>query len=136
MQAYRTLQRRINNYYWAVREFPRRTWRCWKLVRVYYNTSDADWSSIAVVLQHQIRQVREHITEHNIISDAAACARQMQIAEHCLERMIEDDAAYDNADKRFPERGKHWANRIAELEKQDVEILCRELRRHLRSWWD
>jgi len=137
MQTCRTLRRRfLTNFYWAVREFPRRTWRCWKLVRKYYNTSDADWSSIAVVLQHQIRQVREHIDEHNIIAHADRYVREMRIAEYCLKRMTEDHAAIDNADKRFPGRGRHWANRIVELEKQDVEILCRELRRHLRNWWD
>jgi hypothetical protein len=84
---------------------------------------------------YQIRRVRQHIVDHNIIADADRCAKQMRIAEHCLERMLYEPA-YETADKRFPERGKPWADLIFQIEKQNAETLARELRRHLRNWWD
>jgi hypothetical protein len=126
---------RINDLYWEVRNLPYNIKRTWKLVKVYWPTCDGDWSSIAIVLLHQIRQVREHIDEHQVIADADQVVHQMRIAEQCLERMLAGDHA-DLADKRFPERNRNWADMINELEKQDVEILTRELRRHLRNWWD
>ena len=117
-----------------LRGFPYGIKRSWRFLKVYWGTCDGDWSSIAVVLLHQIREVRKHIEWHNIIADADRVCRQMRIAERCLERML-NEPAYEIADKRYPERGKAWADMILELEKQDVEMLCHQLC-NIRSWWD
>jgi hypothetical protein len=118
-----------------MRDFLYRVRRTWKLVRVYWSTEDCDWSSIAIVLRHQISRVREHIQSHNIIADAERCAAQMRKSEILLDRIIAGDY-HELADKRYPDRGKHWADMIQELEKEDMRLLSDELRRHLRNWWD
>ena len=125
---------RLKELYWDIREFPYKLNRAWQLVRVYWSTIDGDWSSIAVVLSHQISRVRKHIQQHDVIQDADRVCRQMLIAEHCLER-LQEEPYFDIADKRFPERGKRWADYIHELQKQDMCILLRQLR-YLRHWWD
>lgn len=109
--------------------------RACRLLKVYWNTCDGDWSSIAVLMHHQIKIVRQHIIAHDIIVDAEKVGRQMLIAQTLLDRILSDNY-YETADKLFPERSKNWVNHIVIQERQDVNLLTNELRRHLRSWWD
>ena len=104
------------------------------LLRIYWNSCDGDWSSIAEIMEYQIGRVSDHIAEHNMIADAPRVIKQMKIAKHCLRRML-DEPYYDIADKWFPNRGKFWVQHIQALERQDMRILLRQLR-YLRYWWD
>ena len=120
---------------------PRRFWlrlkRAWSLLRWYWVTGDNDWEVIARLLSHQIRRIRLHIDQHEFFVGYERCVRQMLIAEYLLERIIED-AAYDQASARFPDSEHHprrWAERVKEIEEQDMEMLTEILRKHLQSWW-
>ncbi len=109
--------------------------RAWKLVTVYWDTCDGDWSSIAIVLRHQIRQVREDIVERDIIIGVDKLARQMLIAEECLTRLLDDTAA-DVVEKRYPCYSR-WGYKLhRDLEQYYMDTLCKMLNKHLRTWWD
>lgn len=115
------------------------TWRierAWALLRVYWGTEDCDWSTIALVLRHQIRRTRLHVVEHGKVVDAGRIARQMMIAETLLDRMLDGLTYYDIATARYPKQDRAWAKLVHNLEQQDDEMLAILLRKHLRSWWD
>ena len=119
----------MRDLYWRIK-------RSWKLLRVYYNTEDCDWSTIAMLMRHQIRRTRLHVEECGISADSDKMSRQMLIAETLLDRMLEDSVYFEIADKRYPHRGKPWAKLITEVQHQDEEMLARLLQKHLRCWWD
>jgi hypothetical protein len=113
----------------------RRWLRAWALLRLYWDTSDYDWTTIALLMRHQISRTREHIQAHDFTTDTERMARQMRIAETLLTRML-DEPYYEIAEVRYPARGKPWADMAGELTKQDSDLLARVLSKHLRSWWD
>lgn len=102
---------------------------------MYWATGDGDWSTIALLMRHQIRRTRKHIKQHNIVLDTPRICRQLLIAEHLLGRMLEEPY-YDLATARFPAQGEHWGKMVTSLMEQDSELLATLLRRHLRTWWD
>lgn len=111
--------------------------RAWSMLRLYWGTEDCDWSTIAELMRHQIRRTRLHIEACGIapgVDDDKHC-RQMLITEHLLTRIL-DETYYDIAEARYPEKGKHWAQMISSLEKQDMDMLSKTLNKHLQSWWD
>lgn len=71
------------------RRFLRRLRRTLRMVRAYWSTVEGDWSAIAIVLRHEIREQRLHMLEHDITVNAEHYARQMLIAERALDRMID-----------------------------------------------
>jgi len=103
------------------------------LLRIYWNSCDGDWSSIAEVMAYQIGRVADHIEEHDMIADSKRVVKQMRIAKHCLRRMM-DEPYYEIADKRFP-RKEFWMDHIKAIEEQDMRILLHQLK-FLRHWWD
>ncbi len=108
--------------------------RSFGLLKLYWNSCDGDWSSIAEVMEYQIGRVADHIEQHDLIADTPRIVRQMKIAKHCIRRLL-DEPYYDIANKRFPDKGKFWVQHIKALEEQDMRLLLRQLR-FLRWWWD
>ena len=122
------LVRSIQDVAWRVR-------RSWDLLKVYWDTEDCDWSTIAQLMRHQIHRTRLHVEKQHIVVGSGRMARQMLIAETLLTRMV-DEPYYEIATVRYPKMGKPWAKLITDLERQDDEMLATLLRKHLRTWWD
>lgn len=97
----------------AISLFFRRLRRTARLVRVYWTTVEGDWSAIAIVMRHEIREQRLHILEHNFIENAETYARQMLVAETALTRLLSDFRA----------------------DPKETERLARTMR-FLTNWWD
>lgn len=125
----RSVWRRVQRAVWRSR-------RAWELVRLYWDTPDYDWSTIALLMRHQIRRTRLHMQEHGLAADADRKARQMLIAETLLGRMLDDSCYYEMAARRYPYQVRARADLTAGLYRQDAEMLATVLRRRLRSWWD
>lgn len=86
-------------------------------------------------MRHEIRELRLSMETSPIATTSISrYSRQMKIAEMCLTRML-DEHAWEIADVRYPERGKHWARMIRTLENENDEMFCRQLR-FMRWWWD
>lgn len=114
-----------------------RSRRAWELLRLYWSTEDCDWSTIALLMRHQIRRTRLHVQEHDKVAGVERVARQMLTAETLLGRMLHEDCSYsDIAAARHPKGSRPWALLWRSLERQDDEMLATLLRKHLRSWWD
>ncbi len=131
---------RWQDFKWNVKQqWQNLTWwrvqRTWEMVRLYWGTEDCDYSTILLVMQHQIKRTREHMDEHAHVVGYKRGVRQMRIAEHLLERIRADDY-YEIADARFPKGNTYWANFMRELEQQDMDMLALILKKHLKTWWD
>lgn len=112
-----------------------RTKRAYALLSWYWRSNDGDWSTVARLMQQQIRRLRLHIAEHGHHVGDDRAIRQMLIAETLLGRMLDDMVHYENADKRHPDQGSAWAKHVLACQKQDDEMLATILRKHLREWW-
>ena len=109
--------------------------RAFQMLKFYWGTEDCDWAVAAGLLRWQIKRIRQHVQRDHFIVDADRISRQMLIAETLLERMTQEPY-YDIAEKRYPDKNKHWAEMVTALANQDDALLAKELRRHFRSWWD
>lgn len=115
--------------------------RSWQLLRIYTAAADCDWSSIAILMQHQIKRVRRHMMVCNIAAHTDRAARQMLIAEHLLHRLIADEYT-SIAERTYPNwrtdnsQLKYWAELSSQLAEQDNQLLFTILRKHMRGWWD
>ena len=120
----------------GLRRFWRRLRRMWAMTRLYWGTPDYDWSTIALLMRHQIERTRQHMLTCGIRVDAERSGRQMLIAETLLQRLM-DDPYFAITHKRHPTLGApSFGQHMLGLERQDREMLANILRRHLCGWWD
>lgn len=114
--------------------FLRECKRVYALARLYWGTPDYDWSTIALLMRHQIRRTREHVSTHQQHRVFAHDCRRMLIAETLLARILEDDY-YVSAKRRYPLSIQHAVLLSMEVARQDREMLAKTLR-HMPEWWD
>lgn len=120
-----------------IKRFVKNIKRSFEISKLYWDTPDYDWSTIALLMKFQIHKTREHISKHNLIVDAPKLSRQMLTAECLLDRIMNDNY-YKMAEKRYslPCQQKYWGEHINMQQRQDSELLSLILQKHLCSWWD
>jgi hypothetical protein len=132
-------------YRWLPRTFWTNIRSCWidvthgihNIIRwtpVIWFDADFDWSYLAVVMEYKLRRMSKVLGEgHHLHRERDA--KQTLICAELLRRLQAEDY-YENADRRFPIRSKHWAAHISMQEKQDQDYLAMMIRKYLRNWWD
>ncbi len=128
--------KKLNNFWRFIKNFPYKIKRSVEISIFYWNKPDYDYSTILQLMKFQIQKTRLHLDEHNIVPKHKL--KQMLIAEHLLERMLNDSQYFSNADLRYPYPNdiKRRYAFVVYLQEQDKELLYKILRKHLNSWWD
>ena len=140
----KNLLRRLQHWstwHWAPRYTLFQLCRTFAFARFYWGHPDGDWSTIAKVLQYQIRKTRESIAESNISSNTNKICKQMALTEHILQRLI-DEQWWEDAKRRYPnykinlEERMKWVKEEDRIAVRDYRLLGKMLARYLRYWWD
>ena len=110
--------------------------RCVGLSRTYWGRDDSDWSTVTGLMEHQLTLQGNIIANDTWHKYAKKDARRIKICVELLRRINNefDIGAFDQAQKRYPSYGPHWAKQINILEAQQEEMFFRYFR-HFRSWW-
>src|SRR5581483_2283058 len=124
---------------------------------------DRDWedSDILRLLQFKLRRVREGIARYSHHIDKERTCKEIRLAELLTGRIVANDYGLDEFkahqmkwkikdtdlalmsrehlsvdEKRKEERECRWLfEREDILRNQDLDLLFRHLRKHLRTWW-
>ena len=94
---------RLRHFLMFVKNFPYQIKRSLEISKFYWNKPDYNWSTIAQLMRFQINKTRLHLNSHNVVYGNDKICRQMLVAEHLLERMLDNDEVYfSNAYLRYP----------------------------------
>lgn len=103
-------------------------------VPVIWSDSDYDYAFLLRIMEYKLRRMAA-VLESGHLLDGPRRARQARVCAELCKRMHEDRYC-ENADIRYPGRGKTWASLVASQESLDEKLLGRLIGKHLRSWWD
>lgn len=105
--------------------------RSFGLLKVYYNTIDGDWSSLATVMIYQMDRIAKTIRDDNIIEDAEEVANEIDRTKEALLYLLED-RSYDDAQR---DHGKEWVKFVADYELNKLNEFTNGMR-NIQRWWD
>lgn len=100
--------------------------------KVIWNVSDADYSSILMVIEATSRDIANHLNKHNIRVDSHKRAKELTIVACLCKRLREDD--YFSVKHYFNDSNKTKFNYHKYMYNQDLELL-RYILRKLPFWW-
>ena len=138
----------VSEVYWGVKQGLRKIWE-W-LPIVWY---DRDWdqSFLLEVMAHKLERMAELHRLHGHLMNSGKTARQCAVAGQLCRRMLRDSyiMTYEVDDEDWaPELGpwQHRRSGVSFSKKrkfydeymaaQDLELLTKMMRRHMRKWWD
>lgn len=109
--------------------------RAFSIARATWGHQDCGHEVVFLLMAWQLRRIRAHVAEGQRCVGWERDVRSMDITVHLLERLEADDY-YAIADVRYPERTRSWAQFSTLLARQDIDMLCNEIRRHAYRWGD
>lgn len=122
-------------------------WYKWKLLRDYgpviWRQGECDQSYLYELLLVKFKRMRRRAENHSMIADWGRQARDYMIAENLLTRLLNDeygDPEYvtsneDGSEKAWKKRRRQFKHEEY-LRQQDIDTLCRLIRRRVQVWWD
>lgn len=131
-------------------------------VPVLWGNHDWDHVFLFQIMHHKIRKMRIYQETHGISLHAPKMAKQLRIAEECLDRLIKDEynqQDYDAYHAKYPTAsewikepsGLYRSTKISDeqykelksisdkqeyLRKQDLRLFSQLFEKHVRTWWD
>lgn len=97
---------------------------------ILWEDRDFDYAYILIILKYKLTRTRKCIVKNNIIENIEGLEEQIKKCEETLDRLIEDN--YGMHSKTTFESIER-ANRERE---EDLDLLFKDLRQNITSWWD
>lgn len=94
---------------------------------------DWDYSDLLEIMEYKLSRMAD-CQEHHVLAERYA--RQMRVCAVLCRRIRDDSHYYRSADKRFPSRGRRWAEHVSTAQKRDTEMLGRIIGKYITHWWD
>ena len=137
----------IKNLYWRIERIIR-----W--IPVIWKNREFDHVYFLQIIAFKLKQMEKfYRSKYAISADRKDCATKIHICRLLCNRLIEDEY-YDMLQRKIEfhwgsssqikvlDEGcqlgicKDWVHYDDYMQKQDLEYLCKLLRKHLHSWWD
>ena len=105
-------------------------------IPVIWFDGDYDFCFLVSIMEYKLRRMSKCIGNGCTLHREKDAKDIMVCAELCRRINSEFSVYYDNADKRFPDKGKKWAEMISKAQIQDRKLLGKMIGKHLSKWWD
>ena len=126
---------------------------CWNIkvviqwLPIIWNNFDFDWCYLIEVFQHKLKLMEKFYKSDNTVCvDAERHTKSIKICRILCDRLIADDymdclgLEFTKFDKTGQQNNlgicSDWLSYDDYMQKQDLELLCKLIRKNLFSWWD